>query len=74
MGIASSDGVRHHSNTGVETGCTSLSFRMSPNKVRMVLFSPLTFHIGTSGDYSVGLIVHAGEVREEKAVGKAKSE
>ena len=74
MGIASSDGMRHHSNTGVETGCTSLSFRMSPNKVRTVLFSPLMFHISMSGDYGVGLIIHAGEVREEKVVGKAKSE
>ena len=74
MGIASSYGTRHHSDTRVETGCTSLSFRMSPNEVRTALFSPLTFHIGTSGDDGVGLIVHAGEVRDEKAVGKAKSE
>ena len=70
----SGDGVRHCSNARIKMGCTSLSFRMSPNKVRATLFSPLTFHINMSGDYSVGLIVHAGEVRKEKAVGKAKSE
>ena len=55
-------------------GCTSLSFWMSPNKVWAALFSPSMFHIGMSGDYSVGLIVHTGEVTEEKTVGKAKSE
>ena len=73
MGIASGYGTRHHSDTSVETSCTSLSFQMSPNKVQAALFSPLTLHIGTSGDDSVGLIIHAGEVRDEKAVGKAKS-
>ena len=70
----SSDGTRHHSNAGVEVGCTSLSFWMSPNKVWTVLFSPLMFHIGTSGDYGVSLIVHTGEVTEDKTVGKAKSD
>ena len=74
MGITSSDGARHHSNAGIKMGSTSLSFWMSPHKVWTVLFGPLTFHISTSGDYGVGLIIHAGKVREEKAVGKAKSE
>ena len=74
VGIASSCGTRHHSNTRVKTSCTSLSFQMSPNKVRAALFSPSTLHIGTGGDDGVGLIIHVGEVREEKAVGKAKSE
>ena len=74
MGITSSYSARHHSDTRVETSCTSLSFRMSPNEVRAALFSPLTLHIGTSGDDGVGLIIHAGEVRDEKAVGEAKGE
>ena len=47
---------------------------MSPNKVRTTLFSPLTFHISTGGDYGVGLIIHTGEVTEDKTVGKAKSD
>ena len=65
----SSDSVRHHSDTGVEMSGTSLSFRMSPNEVQVALLSPLTFHIGTSGDYGVGLIVHAGKVAGNKEVG-----
>ena len=69
MGIMSSDSARHHSDTGVKTSCTSLSFQMSPNKVRMALFSPLTFHISTSGDDGVGLIVHAGKVAGNEEVG-----
>ena len=72
MGITSSYGARHHSDTGVETSCTSLSFRVSPNKIRTVLFSPLTFHIGTSGDDGVSLIIHAGEVTDDEEVGVAE--
>ena len=72
MGIMGSYGMRHHSNTRVETSCTSLSFRMSPNEVRTTLFSPLTFHIGTSGDDGVGLIVHAGKVAGDEEVGIAE--
>ena len=69
MGVASSDGARHHSDTGVKMSCTSLLFRMSPNEVRTVLFSPLTFHIGTSGDDGIGLIIHAGKVADDEEVG-----
>ena len=72
MGIMSGYSARHHSDTGVETSCTSLSFRMSPNEVRTALFSPLTFHIGTSGDNGIGLIVHAGKVAGDKEVGVAE--
>ena len=72
MGITSSYGVRHHSDTRVETSCTSLSFRVSPNKVQTALFSPSTFHIGTSGDDGVGLIVHAGKVAGDEEVGVAE--
>ena len=42
---------------------------MSPNEVRTALFSPLTFHIGMSGDDSIGLIVHAGKVAGNEEVG-----
>ena len=72
MGITSNDGARHHSDTRVETSCTSLSFQMSPNEVRTALFSPLTFHIGTSGDDGVGLVVHAGKVAGDEEVGVAE--
>ena len=72
VGITSSYGVRYHSDTRVETSCTSLPFWMSPDKVRAALFSPLTFHIGTSGDNGVGLIVHAGKVAGNKEVGVAE--
>ena len=69
MGIASSDGTGYHSNAGVKTSCTSLSLQVSLNKVWMVLFGPLMFCIGTSGDYGVGLIVHAGKVADDEEVG-----
>ena len=45
---------------------------MSPNEVWTVLFSPSTFHIGTSGDDGIGLIVHAGKVAGDKEVGVTK--
>ena len=35
----------------------------------MVLFSPLMLHIGTSGDYGGGLVVHVGEVGDDKEIG-----
>ena len=72
MGITSSYSARHHSDTGVKTNCTSLSFQMSPNEVRTALFSSLMFHIGTSGDDSVGLIVHTGKVAGDEEVGVAE--
>ena len=72
MGITSSYGVRHHSDTRIKTSCTSLSFWVSPNEVRMALFSPLTFHIGTGGDDGIGLIVHAGKVAGDEEVGMTK--
>ena len=65
----SSNSARHHSDTRVETSCTSLSLRMSPNEVWAALFSPLMFHIGMSGDDGVGLIVHAGKVAGDEEVG-----
>ena len=74
MRVTGNDGAGYHPNTGVKTSHTPLSLRMSTNKVGMTLFRPLTFHIGASGDDSVGLIIHTGEVTEEKTVGKAKSE
>ena len=68
----SSDCTGHHSNAGVEMGCTSLSFWVSSNKVQTVLFSPSMFHIGVSGDYGVGLVVHAGKVGDNEEIGAAE--
>ena len=39
------------------------------NEVWMMLFSPLMFHIGTSSDYGVGLVVHVGKVGDDKKIG-----
>ena len=50
----------------------SLLFQVSWNKVWMVLFSPSTFHIGTSGDYGVGLVVHVVKVGDNKEIGTAE--
>ena len=69
MGVMSSNSTRHHPDGRVETSCTSLSFQMSPNEVRTALFSPLTFHIGTSGDDGIGLIVHAGKMADDEEIG-----
>ena len=69
MRVMGNNGVRHHSNTRVKTSHSSLSSRVSWNKVRMALFSPLTLHIGTSGDDSVGLVVHVGKVGDDKKIG-----
>ena len=70
--ITGNNGMRHHSNPGVEMGCTSLSFWVSRNKVRTALFGPSSLHIGTGGDYGIGLAVHVGEVRDEEEIGTAK--
>ena len=72
MRVTSANGTRYHPNARVKTGCSSLSFRVSWNKVRMVLFSPLTLHISTSGDYGVGLIVHVGKVGDNEKIGTTK--
>ena len=69
--VASSDGMGHHSSARVEMGCTSLSFRVSSNKVQTALFSPSAFHIGVSGDYGVGLVIHASKVGDDKEIGMA---
>ena len=69
MRVMSNDGAGHHSNTGVEMGCSSLSFWVSRNKVWMALFSPSTLQIGMSGDYSVGLVVHVGKVGDDEKIG-----
>ena len=34
-----------------------------------MLFSLLTLHIGASGDYGVGLVVHVGKVGDDKKIG-----
>ena len=38
----------------------------------MALLSPLTLHIGTSGDYGVGLVVHVGKVSDDEEIGTAE--
>ena len=65
----SNNGAGNCSNTGVETGCSSLLFQVSQNKVQTALLSPLMLQIGMSGDCSVGLVVHIGKVRDDKKVG-----
>ena len=69
MGVMGNDGTRHHPNTRVKMGHSFLSLRVSPDKVWTTLLSPLTFHIGTSGDYGVGLVVHAGKVGDNGGIG-----
>ena len=69
MWVTSNDGARHHSNTRVKTGCSSLSFQVSWNNVRTALFSPSTFQIGASGDYSVGLVIHVGKMGDNEKIG-----
>ena len=72
MGVTINDSAGHHPNAGVKTSHASLSLRVNSDKVWMVLISPLTFHIGTSGDYGVGLIVHAGKVGDDEEIGMAE--
>ena len=48
---------------------SSLSFRVSQDKVQTTLFSPLTLHIDTSGDYGVGLVIHVGKVGDDEKIG-----
>ena len=43
--------------------------RVRQNEVRMALFSPLMLHISMSGDYGVGLVIHVGEVGDNKEIG-----
>ena len=62
----------HHSNAGVEMGCSSLLFWVSRNKVWTALLSPSTLQIGMSGDYSVGLVIHVGKVEDNEKIGTAE--
>ena len=72
MGVVSNDGAGHHSNAGVETGCTSLSIQVSRNKIWMMLFSPKAFQVGTGRDSGVSFGVHAGKVGDDEKIGTAK--
>ena len=47
---------------------------MSRDKVWTTLFSPKAFQIGAGRNGGVGGLRHAGEVDDEKAVDKTKSE
>ena len=69
MGVTGNDGMRHNPNAGVEMSHSSLSFRVSQDKVQTTLFSPLTLHIDTSGDYGVGLVIHVGKVGDDEKIG-----
>ena len=48
--------------------------RVSRNKVQTTLFSPKVFQVSVGRNSSVGGLGHTGEVTEENAVGKTKSE
>ena len=72
MGVTGNDGARHHPNTRVKMGHSSLLLWVSLDKVWTVLFSPLTLHISVSGDYGVGLIVHVGKVGDNEEIGMAE--
>ena len=47
---------------------------MSQEKVRATLFSPKAFQVGMGRNSGVGDLGHTGEVTDENAVGKTKSE
>ena len=74
MQIAGGSGVGYHPNTGIESSHTSSVRRMGRDKVQMMLFSPKAFQVGTGRNGGVGGLRHAGEVDNEKAVDKTKSE
>ena len=63
----------YHPNAGIEMGHSSSMSRMSWNETRTMLFGPEAFQVGVSGHSGIGDFGHAGEVRDEKAIGKAKS-
>ena len=46
---------------------------LPPVKVQTTLFSPKVFQVGVGRNSGVGGLGHAGEVTNEKAVGKTKS-
>ena len=47
---------------------------MSWDKVQTTLFSPEAFQVGTGRNGGVGSLGHTGEVDDEKAIDKTKSE
>ena len=69
MRIIDDSSIGYHPNAGIEASHPSSMSRMRQNKVWTTLFSPLTLHIGMSGDYGVGLVVHVGKVGDDKKVG-----
>ena len=69
MWIMGDNGVRHHSNTRVETGQSSLLLWMSRNEIQATLFSPSMFHVSMSGDHGVCIVVHVGKVGDDKEIG-----
>ena len=38
-----------------------------------MLLSPLTFHVGTSSNHSVGIVIHVGEIGDDEKIGMAES-
>ena len=73
MRITGGSGARYHPNTGVKSGHASSMSRMGQNEVRMTLFSPKAFQVGTSGNSGIGFGVHTGEMGNNKTIDKNKS-
>ena len=73
MWIAGRCGAGYHPNTRIELSHTSSMHRVSRNEVRVTLFSPKAFQVGTGRNSGIGGLRHAGEVADENAVGKTKS-
>ena len=67
--ITGNSSVGYHPNAGIKASHPSSMSRMRWDEVQTTLFSPLMFHIGMSGDYGVGLVVHVGKVRDDEKIG-----
>ena len=65
--------MEYHPDTRIKLSHPSSVSRVRWNEVWTTLFSPEVFQVSMSGDSGVGNFGHTGEVRDEKAVGKAKS-
>ena len=63
----------YHPNAGIKLSHPSSVSRMGWNESQMMLFSPKALQVGMSGNGGVGVVVHTGEVGDDKTVSKAKS-
>ena len=73
MQIASGSSTGYQPNAGIKLSHSSSVSRVGPDESQMTLFGPKAFQVGTSGNSGVGIVVHAGEVRADETVSKAKS-